>query len=118
VRVVPLPYPPLQVEVTTPRLRLRSATDDLLEGLLPVVREGIVRADEMPFDDPISHYEVSPVREWRCQRSIPRQRRVQRDFPVARLRGERSHVGDEKRPSVPAASLDAVALTLGGETAH
>jgi len=57
VRVVPLPYPPLEVEVTTPRLTLRAATDDLLEALFPVVREGIVRDDESPFDDPISHYE-------------------------------------------------------------
>jgi RimJ/RimL family protein N-acetyltransferase len=70
VRIVPLPYPPLQVEVTTPRLTLRAATDDLLEILLPVVRDGIVRDDEMPFDDPISHYEPSPMREWRWLRGV------------------------------------------------
>ena len=30
-----LPYPPLHVEVATPRLRLRSATDELLESVFP-----------------------------------------------------------------------------------
>jgi len=70
VRVVPLPYPPLHVEVRTPRLTLRGATDDLLEELFPVVRRGVVREDEVPFDDPISHYEHSPAREWRWLRGI------------------------------------------------
>jgi RimJ/RimL family protein N-acetyltransferase len=66
---VSLPYPPLHVEISTPRLRLRSATDDLLEGLIPIVREGVVR-DELPFDDPMSLYEPSPVREWRWLQRI------------------------------------------------
>lgn len=67
---MPLPYPPLHVEVRTPRLRLRGATDELLEQLFPAVRDGIVRDDEVPFDDPISHYESSPLREWRWLRSV------------------------------------------------
>ncbi len=70
VRVVPLPYPPLHVEVTTPWLRLRGATDELLEELVPIVRGGIVGDDEMPFDDPISHYEQPPSREWRFLRGV------------------------------------------------
>jgi RimJ/RimL family protein N-acetyltransferase len=74
VHVVSLPYPPLHVEVTTPRLKLRGATDDLLEQLMPVVRAGVVRDDELPFDDPISHYEESPTREWRWVRSVWRAR--------------------------------------------
>jgi RimJ/RimL family protein N-acetyltransferase len=78
---VPLPYPPLHVEVTTPRLRLRGATDDLLAQLMPIVQEGIVRDDEVPFDDPISHYEHSPEREWRWVRSVWRARsRVEPSF--------------------------------------
>jgi RimJ/RimL family protein N-acetyltransferase len=42
----------------------------LLGELLPYVRDGIVRDDEMPFDDPISHYDQSPQREWRWLRGI------------------------------------------------
>ncbi len=71
---MPLPYPPLQVEVATPRLRLRAATDDLLEDLLPTVRAGVVQEDEVPFDDPISHYEDLPAREWRWLQAIWRAR--------------------------------------------
>jgi RimJ/RimL family protein N-acetyltransferase len=67
---VPLPYPPHQVEVTTPRLRLRGATDDCLERLVPIVRDGVVQGDELPFDDPMSFYEPSPTREWRWLRAI------------------------------------------------
>jgi RimJ/RimL family protein N-acetyltransferase len=67
---VSLPYPPLQVEVVTPRLRLLGATDARLAELVPIVREGIVHDDESPFDDPISHYEPSPVREWRWLRGV------------------------------------------------
>jgi RimJ/RimL family protein N-acetyltransferase len=70
VHYVALPYPPFHVEVTTPRLKLRGATDDLLERLIPIVREGVVQGDEVPFDDPISHYEPSPTREWRWLRAI------------------------------------------------
>lgn len=67
---VTLPYPPLQVAVTTPRLRLRGATDDLLARLLPVVRDGVVQDDELPFDDPMSLYDDNPSREWRWLRAI------------------------------------------------
>src|SRR4051794_22695790 len=69
-----LPYPPLELEVTTPRLRLLGATDDRLERLVPVVHDGVVEGDELPFDDPISHYEPSPIREWRWLRAIWRAR--------------------------------------------
>ncbi len=47
-------YPPLNVEVHTPRLSLLGATDELLERLLPVVRKGVVTAPPWPFDDPMS----------------------------------------------------------------
>jgi RimJ/RimL family protein N-acetyltransferase len=67
---VPLPYPPFHVEVATPRLRLLGATDQLLAALVPVVRAGVVRNDEAPFDDPVSLYEPSPVREWRWLRAV------------------------------------------------
>jgi RimJ/RimL family protein N-acetyltransferase len=67
---VALPYPPFELEVTTPRLRLLGATDERLEQLIPVVREGVVRDDELPFDDPMSFYEPSPTREWRWMRAI------------------------------------------------
>src|SRR5581483_6286019 len=67
---VTLPYPPLHVEVATPRLKLRGASDDRLARLIPVVREGVVQGDELPFDDPISHYDESPSREWRWLRAI------------------------------------------------
>jgi RimJ/RimL family protein N-acetyltransferase len=67
---MPVPYPPLQVTVSSPRLTLRGATDELLEELVPVVRKGIVQDDEMPFDDPMSHYEQSPAREWRWLRGV------------------------------------------------
>ena len=65
-----LPFPPLHVEVTTPRLALRGATDDLLAELVPVVRAGVVGDDDSPFDDPMSLYEASPTREWRWLRAV------------------------------------------------
>ena len=65
-----LPYPPFQLEVTTPRLRLLGATDGRLEQLIPIVRDGVVQDDELPFDDPMSFYEPSPTREWRWMRAI------------------------------------------------
>ena len=69
-----LPYPPFDLEVTTPRLRLLGATDERLEQLVPLVRAGIVADDEVPFDDPISFYESSPTREWRWLRGVWRGR--------------------------------------------
>jgi RimJ/RimL family protein N-acetyltransferase len=71
---VALPYPPFDLSVTTPRLRLLGATDERLEPLVPVVRDGIVRDDEVPFDDPMSFYEPSPAREWRWLRAVWRGR--------------------------------------------
>jgi RimJ/RimL family protein N-acetyltransferase len=50
---MPHAYPLLDVEVKTPRLTLAGATDDLLERLVPVIREGVVSAGHMPFDDPM-----------------------------------------------------------------
>ncbi|GAA1124158.1 hypothetical protein GCM10009630_22620 [Kribbella jejuensis] len=74
-------YPPLNLQVRTPRLTLAAATDDLLEQLVPIVRAGIADTEPLPFDDPISFYEESPEREWRWLRSIWRGRsRVEPDF--------------------------------------
>ncbi|MFB9673343.1 GNAT family N-acetyltransferase [Microlunatus capsulatus] len=55
-------YPPLAVEITTPLLSLRGATDDLLAELAPLVRAGEAVAEPPPFDDPMSLYEVDPER--------------------------------------------------------
>jgi hypothetical protein len=41
VRSVAHSYPPLNLQVRTPRLVLAGATDDLLERLIPVVRAGV-----------------------------------------------------------------------------
>lgn len=71
---MPLPYPPLHVEVATPRLTLRGASDDLLAALVPMVQAGVVSSDDAPFDDPMSLYEDSPVREWRWLRAVWRAR--------------------------------------------
>ena len=60
-------YAPLNVSVTTPRIELRGATDDLLEELVPVVRAGRADADPPPFDDPMSLYDSDPdlrVQKW------------------------------------------------------
>ena len=61
------PYAPVNVTVTTPRIELRGATDDLLEELVPLVRAGQADADPPPFDDPMSLYESDPdtrVQKW------------------------------------------------------
>ncbi|HSR86014.1 MAG TPA: hypothetical protein VLM11_17705, partial [Streptosporangiaceae bacterium] len=63
-------YPPLNLEVRTPRLTLAGATDELLERLVPVVRAGVADAAPWPFDDPMSLYADSPDREWRWLRAI------------------------------------------------
>ncbi|MFD6072684.1 GNAT family N-acetyltransferase, partial [Amycolatopsis lurida] len=63
-------YPPLNVQVHTPRLSLLGATDELLERLVPTVREGVVTEPPWPFDDPASLYEDGPEREWRWLRGI------------------------------------------------
>lgn len=64
------PYPPLNVQVHTPRLSLLGATDELLEQLVPVVRTGVVTTPPWPFDDPMSLYKDSPDREWAWLRGI------------------------------------------------
>lgn len=63
-------YPPLNVQVHTPRLSLLGATDELLERLVPTVRKGIATAPPWPFDDPMSLYEDSPEREWAWLRAV------------------------------------------------
>lgn len=60
-------YPPLDVQVVTPRLELRGATDDLLAALAPLVRSDKAMADPPPWDDPSPFYEPDPearVRRW------------------------------------------------------
>jgi RimJ/RimL family protein N-acetyltransferase len=64
------PYPPLNLKVRTPRLALVGATDELLEQLIPMVRAGVVDAESLPFDDPMSLYDDSPSREWRWLRGV------------------------------------------------
>ena len=59
-------YPPLAVEVATPLLALRGASDGLLDDLVPLVRAGEALAEPAPFDDPMSLYEADP--EVRVQR--------------------------------------------------
>jgi RimJ/RimL family protein N-acetyltransferase len=63
-------YPPLNVQVHTPRLSLLGATDELLERLVPTVRKGVVTAAPWPFDDPMSLYKDSPDREWAWLRGV------------------------------------------------
>ena len=70
VRGVVQAYPPLRLEVRTPRLTLAGATDERLERLVPIVRAGVADAAPWPFDDPMSLYEESPEREWRWLRAI------------------------------------------------
>lgn len=60
-------YPLLDVRVSTPRLELRGATDELLGELAEVVRAGKTDAEPPPYDDPISLYEPDPdqrVAKW------------------------------------------------------
>jgi RimJ/RimL family protein N-acetyltransferase len=76
------PYAPLNVIVTTPRVELRGATDDLLAELAPLVRAGQADADPPPFDDPMSLYDRDPdIRVQKWLRAIWRGRaRVASDF--------------------------------------
>jgi RimJ/RimL family protein N-acetyltransferase len=67
---MPHTYPPLDIAVTTPKLRLAGASDELLERLVPVVRAGVAGPGQVPFDDPISLYEDNPQREWKWLRGI------------------------------------------------
>ncbi|WP_166975241.1 GNAT family N-acetyltransferase [Brevibacterium atlanticum] len=60
-------YAPLQIRVTTPRLELVGAGDDMLAALAPLVRDGKVFAEPAPYDDPMSFYESDPtarVNKW------------------------------------------------------
>jgi RimJ/RimL family protein N-acetyltransferase len=78
---VSLSYPPLQLEVRTPRLTLGAATDDRLELLVPVVRAGVATTEPLPFDDPMTLYEDNPTREWRWLRAAWKARaRVEPDW--------------------------------------
>jgi RimJ/RimL family protein N-acetyltransferase len=74
-------YPLLDVRVSTPRLELRGATDELLDELAEVVRSGRTHADPPPYDDPMSFYEPDPdLRVARWLRAIWRGRgRVEPD---------------------------------------
>src|SRR5262249_38999328 len=63
-------YPPLNVQVHTPRLSLLEATDELRERLGPVVRKGVVTAAPWAFDDPMSLYKDNPDREWAWLRVV------------------------------------------------
>lgn len=77
----PSPYPPLNVQVHTPRLSLLGATDELLERLVPTVRKGVATKPPWPFDDPMSLYLDAPEREWDWLRRIWSGRsRVSADF--------------------------------------
>lgn len=75
-------YPAFDVHVSTPRLDLRGATDDLLEQLTPLVREGKTAAHPPPYEDPMSLYETDPeLRVQRWLQAIWRGRgRVEPDF--------------------------------------
>lgn len=55
-------YPPLNVRITTPRLALVGAADEVLEQLAPLVRAGKATSDPPPWDDPSSFYEADPDR--------------------------------------------------------
>lgn len=60
-------YPLLNVRVSTPRLELCGATDDLLDQLADAVRAGKTQAHPAPYDDPMSFYEPDPdlrVAKW------------------------------------------------------
>ena len=60
-------YPLLDVRVSTPKLELRGATDELLDQLADVVRAGKTHAEPAPYDDPMSFYETDPdlrVAKW------------------------------------------------------
>ncbi|MFD1054911.1 GNAT family N-acetyltransferase [Terrabacter terrigena] len=53
--------------MSTPTLELRGATDELLDQLAEVVREGRTHAEPPPYDDPMSFYEKDPdlrVAKW------------------------------------------------------
>ena len=63
-------YPPLNLQVRTPRLSLLGATDEWLERLVPTVRTGVANEPPWPFDDPNSLYKDSPDREWSWLRRI------------------------------------------------
>lgn len=80
-RAVVLAYPAFGVRVSTPRLELVAATDDVLARLAALVADGLADADPPPYDDPISLYEGDPeVRVQRWLQAIWRARgRVEPD---------------------------------------
>jgi RimJ/RimL family protein N-acetyltransferase len=75
-------YPLLDLRISTPRLELRAATDELLDELAELVRAGDAQAQPAPYDDPMSFYEPDPdLRVARWLQAIWRGRgRVEPDF--------------------------------------
>lgn len=75
-------YPLLDIRVTTPRLELRGASDELLDELSELVRAGKTHSDPPAYDDPMSFYENDPdLRVARWLRAIWRRRgTVEPDF--------------------------------------
>ncbi len=75
-------YPLLGLQVSTPTLELRSATDELLDELAQVVRDGKTHGEPPPYDDPMSFYEKDPdLRVAKWLRAIWRSRgRVEPEF--------------------------------------
>jgi RimJ/RimL family protein N-acetyltransferase len=70
-------YPLLDLRVSTPRLELRGASDQLLDELAEVVRAGKTYADPPPYDDPMSLYEPDPdLRVAKWLRAIWRRRGI------------------------------------------
>jgi RimJ/RimL family protein N-acetyltransferase len=63
-------YPPLNVQVHTPRLSLLGARDELLDQLIPIIRRGVATEPPWPFDDPFTLYKDNPEREWAWLRAI------------------------------------------------
>jgi RimJ/RimL family protein N-acetyltransferase len=68
--MTPSAYPPLNLQVHTPKLSLLAARDELLERLVPVVRKGVATEPPWPFDDPMTLYKEPPEREWSWLRRI------------------------------------------------
>ena len=53
-------YPLLNVQVRTPRLTLVGATDDLLERLVPIIRDGILDPGQIWLNDAVKGFLPGP----------------------------------------------------------